>query len=237
MLKVLAIIPARGGSRSIPRKNLALLDGKPLIAHTIAVARSVPEIDRIVVSTDSPDIAAAARRCGAETPFLRPAELARDDTPGIDPLIHAVQWLAQHEGYRPDYVLCLQPTSPLRNVGDIRQALRVAAERDAEAVVSVVPVKHHPYWTRRIEPDGRLVDFLPDNPEVARRQDLPPAYALNGAVYLMRYDILMQRRTWQTDRTYALVMPPERSIDIDTPLDLDLAALLLARGRREEGVV
>lgn len=237
MVRVLAIVPARGGSKSIPGKNLAPLDGKPLIAHTIDVARSVPEIDRVVVSTDSPEIAAAAGRYGAEAPFLRPAELAGDETPGIDPLIHAAQWLAENEGYCPDYVLCLQPTSPLRSAEDIGKALRVAVERDAEAVVSVVPVQHHPYWTRRIEPDGRLIDFFPDAPEVVRRQDLPAAYALNGAIYLIRFDVLMQRRTWQTQRTYAVIMPPERSVDIDTPLDLDLAALLLARLKREQGVV
>lgn len=236
MVTVLAVIPARGGSKSIPGKNLAMLDGRPLIAHTIEVARLLPEIDRVVVSTDSPEIAAAARRYGAETPFLRPAELARDDTPGIDPVIHAVQWLEEHEGYHADWVLCLQPTSPLRSAEDVREALRVAAAREADAVVSVVPARHHPYWTRRVEADGRLVPFLPDAPQVARRQDLPPAYALNGAIYLVRSDVLLQRRTWYTDRTYAVVMPPERSVDIDTPFDLDLAAALLARLRREQGV-
>lgn len=230
--RVLAVIPARGGSKGIPNKNIAPVAGRPLIAWTIAAAQEARCVERVVLTTDSPVIAEVAREYGAETPFLRPPELAEDDTPGIVPILHAVGWLDEHEGYCPDYVMALQPTSPLRTAQDIEAAARLAWEKAADGVVSVCPAKHHPYWMKKIAEDGRMADFLPIDREYTRRQDLPPVYALNGALYLVRREVLVQRETWYTDRTYAYVMPPERSLDVDTPWELYLADLIL-RERRE----
>lgn len=224
---VLGIVPARAGSKSIPRKNIAIVAGKPLIAHTIQAALDAKHIDRVIVSTDSQEIAEVARSFGAEVPFLRPPELAQDNTPGIEPILHAVRWLNDNDDYHPDYVMVLQPTSPLRTAEDIKAAVQLAQKHQADSVVSVCPAHQHPYWMKRITDDGRLVDFLSLNTDYTRRQDLPPVYALNGAIYLVRCEVLLEHKTFHTDHTYAYVMPPERSLDIDTPWNLYLADLIL----------
>lgn len=222
----LALVVARGGSKSIPRKNLAPLAGRPLIAWSIEAARQCDAAGRVVVSTDDPEIAAVARTFGAETPFVRPPELARDETPTMPVVLHALRWLDQHEGYRPDRVLLLQPTSPLRTSQDIAAAISLADDRGAESVVSVTPASSHPYLTKRITAAGLLEDFVA-HPPVERRQDLEPAYALNGAIYLALRSLLVDHETFYAPRTYAYVMPPERSIDVDTPWELHLCELVL----------
>lgn len=224
---VLGIIPARGGSKSIPKKNIALLCGKPLIAWTVEAALRSSALSRVIVSTDDKEIAELVRQWGAEVPFLRPDELARDHTPVVEPVLHTVRWLDEHEGYCPDYVMVLQPTSPLRTAQDIEAAVQLAWERQADGVVSVCPVYYHPYWTKSVTEDGRLTDFLALDRTYTRRQDLPPAHALNGAIYLISRKVLLERQTFYTDRTYAYVMPLERSLDIDMPWDLHIAGLIL----------
>lgn len=224
---VLAVIPARGGSKGVPRKNVRLLGGKPLVAWTIEAALAATQVDRVIVSTEDEDIAEIARRWGAEVPFQRPMEFAQDETPGIDPTLHALQWLETHEQYRPEYVLVLQPTSPLRTAGDIDAAIRLAQDRQADSVISVCPALHHPYWMKRLTADGRLVDWLSEQPRYERRQDLPPLYALDGAIFLGRTEVVLAQRSFYTDRTYAYVTPLERSLDIDTPWDLHVAELVL----------
>jgi CMP-N,N'-diacetyllegionaminic acid synthase len=230
-LTILALIPARGGSKGIPGKNLAPLCGKPLLAWTIEAAKGARGIDRVVVSTDSAAIADTACALGAEVPFLRPDELARDDTPGIAPPLHALRWLEEHEGYRPEGLLLLQPTSPLRTVQDIEGAIELWRRMAADSVVSVSPAHHHPYHMKTVGADGRLAPFMVPERPVIRRQDLPPLFALNGALWLIRSDVLLAREDWYTDRTWGYVMPEERSLDVDTPWDLRLAALIL--GDRE----
>ncbi len=224
---LLAVIPARGGSKSIPGKNLALAGGKPLIAHTIEVALAARCISRVIVSTDSSAIADVARQYGAEVPFIRPAELAQDDTPGIMPVLHAVRWLEEREQWKADYVLLLQPTSPLRSVSDIEASVQLAVDRHADAVVSVCLTERHPYWMKRVTEDGLLVDFVPHEKTYLRRQELPPAYAVNGAIYLVTREVLLGRETFYPERTYAYVMPPERSQDVDKQWDLYLVNLIL----------
>jgi N-acylneuraminate cytidylyltransferase/CMP-N,N'-diacetyllegionaminic acid synthase len=231
---VLGIIPARSGSKSIPRKNIAIVAGKPLIAHTIQAALDAKHIDRVIVSTDSQEIADMARSFGAEVPFLRPPELAQDDTPGIEPILHAVRWLNDNDDYHPHYVMVLQPTSPLRTAEDIKAAVQLAQKQQADSVVSVCPAHQHPYWMKRITDDGRLVDFLSLERTYTTRQDLPPAYALNGAIYLVRCEVLLEHKTFYTDHTYAYVMSPERSLDIDTSWDLYLADLILKERMKRE---
>ena len=221
----MALVVARGGSSAIPRKNLALLAGKPLIAWTIQAALRCPAVDRVVVSTDDDEIARVAREHGAETPFMRPRELARGDTPTMPVIIHALQHLAD-DGYVPAAVILLQPTSPLRTSDDISAAIALAQERSADCVVSVTPAPSHPHLAKRITSAGVLEDFIP-HPEVERRQDLEPVYALNGAIYLARREHLMAKQTFYGPMTYAYVMPPERSLDIDTAWDLHLCDLVL----------
>lgn len=232
-MKILHVIPARGGSKGIPRKNIALVGGKPLIAWTIEAVSRGAWGGRVVVSTDDEEIASVAREWKAEVPFLRPGELALDTTPGVEPPLHALDRLAADEGYEPDLVVLLQPTSPLRTAEDITGAIRVAIEHEADAVVSVTPVEKHPHWMKAMTADGRLRPLLSDVAAATHRQALPLAFSPNGAIYVARPDVLKRSRGWQTDRTYAWVMPPERSLDIDTPFDLELADLLLRKRPRE----
>jgi len=158
---------------------------------------------------------------------MRPAHLAQDDTPGIAPVLHAAQWLADNEGYRPDMIMLLQPTSPLRIPEDIDRAIELIREKGADAIVSVTPVEAHPYWMKQIDGAGRMTDFIKLDQPFLRRQDLPEAYALNGAIYVVRRTVLLERETFFPENTYAYVMPAERSLDVDTTWDLYLADLVL----------
>lgn len=231
---VLAIIGARAGSKGVPGKNTIDVAGAPLIAWSIRACQGASCIARTIVSTDSEEIAGVSRTHGAEVPFLRPEELARDETPAAPFVLHALAWLKDHDAYVPEYFVLIQPTSPLRTSEDIDGALGVANEKSADAVVSVTPVTRHPFWTKGISDDGRLVDFFPDVVK-ERRQLLPPAYALNGAIYLARTEVFLREKTWYTPRTFAWVMPNERSLDVDTPWDLELVRLVLEARRKREG--
>jgi N-acylneuraminate cytidylyltransferase/CMP-N,N'-diacetyllegionaminic acid synthase len=152
----------------------------------------------------------------------------------MDAVLHAVHWLADQEGYHPEYVMLLQPTSPLRSLEDIQKAIQIIQDKQADAVVSVTPVHEHPYWMKTISPDGRLVDFLSLERPYARRQELPPAYAINGAIYLTRRDVLLARSSFYGDNTLSYIMPPERSLDIDTPWEFHLAELILKEASHHE---
>ncbi|MCP9941919.1 acylneuraminate cytidylyltransferase family protein [Cyanobium sp. ATX 6E8] len=222
-MSLLALIPARGGSKGIPRKNIRPLAGKPLIAHTICAARQVSGIERVVVSTDDPEIAAVARQWGAEVPFLRPPELAADTTPGIDPVLHALEQIPE-----ASRLLLLQPTSPLRAAADIEGILAFQAQHSCPSVVSVTASPKHPQWMVRLNPGHELTPFLP--PAAAdTRQQLEPAYAFNGALYLCDRTWLQNQRSFVGPGTLGYLMPPERSVDIDTSLDWLWAETLLQR--------
>lgn len=230
--EILGLIPARGGSKGIPRKNLAMLGGKPLLAWTILAAQASKRLARIVVTTEDEEIASVARSWGADVPFMRPADLARDDTPALGPVLHAVQWLQQHEAFRPAYILLLQPTSPFRTAQDIHGVMAPVAESGADSVVSLCEVKQHPYWTLAMREDGTLASFLGMKigdleRRYPRRQDLPSAYAENGCLYLVQRDVLLERGSLYGDRLFGYLMPAERSLDIDTPWDLRLAEMLM----------
>ena len=220
-MRILALIPARGGSKGIPRKNIKSIAGKPLIAWTIEAALRSRLIGGVVVSTEDEEIADVARQRGAQVPFRRPAELARDDTPGIDPVLHALEQLPDF-----DAVLLLQPTSPLRTTEDIDACIGMVQDMHAPSVVSVSEPGKHPYWMYRLGTDQRLQTLI-DVPPISRRQDLPRVYAVNGALYYARADWLRQQRAFVTAETVAYVMPPERSVDMDTLLDWKLAEMLL----------
>lgn len=218
--KVLAVIPARGGSKGVPGKNIRMLCGKPLIAWTIEAARASRLIDRVVVSTDDPRIAEAAVAWGAEVPFTRPASLAGDETPGIAPLRHAVETLPGFE-----LVALLQPTSPLRTAADIDGCIALAVKSD-RPVASVTESSKHPAWMFTLE--GELMSpVLPHLSQASRRQDLPRVYALNGAVYVIKTSDLASGQPLVSAGTSAYIMPPARSVDIDTEVDLDIASIHL----------
>lgn len=228
-LHIVAIIPARGGSKGIPQKNIRPLAGKPLIAYTIEAALQSNYLARVIISTDDEEIAEIAKSFGAEVPFMRPAEFARDDSPTMDVLIHAIGWLENNDKYIPDIIVLLQPTSPLTIAKDIDAAIELYIEKKADAVVSVCEVEHSPYWMHKIE-NGRLVDFVETIYE-SRRQDLPTVYRRNGAIWIASKDILMKQNTFFTENTYGYVMPQETSIEVDTLLDLKFAEVLIEEDR------
>jgi CMP-N,N'-diacetyllegionaminic acid synthase len=222
----LAIIPARGGSKGLPRKNLLPLLGKPLIAYTIEAARAARSLQRIVVSTESPEIAEIAWQYGAEVPFLRPAELAQDETPTLPVLQHVLNELKATGGYEPEVIVLLQPTSPLRRAEDIDNAVSLLQQTGADSVVSLCVAEHHPAWMKRLE-DDRVLPFLENAPEYTRRQEMPPVHRLNGAIYVTRRPILMEQNRILGQDTRGLIIDANSSVDIDTPLDLKIAALIL----------
>lgn len=224
--QVLALVPARGGSKGLPGKNLADLGGKPLIAWSIEAALGSSYVDQVVVSTDCKEIARVAGNFGAEVPFLRPAELATDQANSFDALLHALTWYAQR-GRTFDLVVWLQPTSPLRTPLDIDRAIDLYAARKAQAVVSVCETDHHPWWANTLPDDANMANFM--RPEVlnTNRQDLPAHYRLNGAIYLASPDYLASQGSFYGEQTFAYVMPKDRSVDIDDAMDLRLARALL----------
>jgi len=227
--KILAVVPARGGSKGVPRKNIRLMAGKPLIAYTLEAALAVRHrLHRLIVSTDDAEVAEIARRCGAEVPFVRPTELAGDKVPMIPVLQHAVLAIEAMDDVHLDWVLLLQPTAPFRTAEDIEAALALAARGGCDSVISVVQVfAVHPILMKRIEND-RLLPFYLEEEEGTRRQDYqPPAYMRNGAIYLTRRDVLMERNSIWGGVIRPYIMPEKRSVSIDSELDLKLAELVL----------
>jgi CMP-N,N'-diacetyllegionaminic acid synthase len=219
--RVLALIPARGGSKGIPGKNIIGLAGKPLIAWTIDAARASAHVDEVVLSTEDEAIAEVGRRCGAALPFMRPAALATDESSTMDAVFHALDRLP---GY--DVIVLLQPTSPLRTTADIDAALLLLAK--SPSCVSVRPAQDHPYLTFLIDGEQKLAPFVEvPQGQALRRQDLPAAWCLNGAIYAAEIPWLRAQRSFISPRTLAYPMPAERSIDIDTPADLRAAEELL----------
>lgn len=220
-MKLLGLIAARGGSIGIPRKNIKPIAGKPLIAWTIEAALRSSRLDMVAVTTDDEEIADVARKHGAQVPFLRPAELARDDTPGVDPVLHALKMLPEF-----DSVLLMQPTSPLRNTADIDACIELAEKQNAPCVISVCSPERHPYWMYVLDAQLQMRPLI-DQKHVTRRQDLPPVFSANGALYFARTEWLQRTRTFISPEAIAFVMPNERSIDVDSLLDWRLAESLL----------
>lgn len=223
--EILGVVPARSGSRGVPGKNIRLLCGKPLIAYTLEEALNSRYVSRLIVSTDSQEIADIARSYHAEVPFLRPVELARDDTPMLPVLQHAVAFL-EEQGYHPDIVVLLQVTSPLRKAEHIDQAIARLIETRADCVVSLCAAEHPPQWLYTLQAD-RLKPVLEDGGKVLLRQSADPVYRLNGAVYAMRRDTVMLKNQIIAGDTRGILMPAEASVDIDTELDFKLAEMLL----------
>lgn len=227
---VFGVIPARGGSKRLPGKNLRVLGRLSLVGHAVASAREAATLDRFIVSTASAEIAEEARRHGAEAPFLRPPELASDDAAMVPVLQHAVRWLEAAEGFRPDLVVTLQPTSPFRTGPDIDRVVRRLLETDADSAQTVTEACYHPFFMTTLDGD-RAVPLFPDGHKLPRRRDAPPAYQPSGSVYATRYDVLMKQGRITGDDNRAIVMGFEASVNIDTEWDLRLAELILREGR------
>jgi N-acylneuraminate cytidylyltransferase len=227
--RILGTISARGGSKGVPGKNIRDLGGLPLIGWTIREARCSAYLDRLVVSSDDEGILAVARSHGAETPFVRPAELARDDTPGVDPVLHTIESLAP-EQY--DYVVLMQPTSPLRTKADIDGAIELCLENGWPCCISVTETEKSPYYMFQMDENARMTPVIRQESFHTRRQDLPRTVVPNGAVYVARCDWLARTRSYLTPETRGYEMPRERSWDIDTLLDFEICELMLKRAGR-----
>ena len=227
---VLGVIPARGGSKGIPNKNLALLGGRPLIAYTAGAALESRRTTRTVVSTDDPAIASVARELGLDVPFTRPEELAGDETAMVPVVQHALR-MVRATGFQPDAIVLLQPTSPLRRAEHIDAAIALLEDSGCDSVVSVIDVPHHfnPVSVMRLDGD-RLRPFLAE-PSVTRRQDKPLVLARNGPAVLATRVATVDAGSLYGDDCRPLLMGPEESLDIDTPWDLMLAECVLSRRR------
>jgi CMP-N,N'-diacetyllegionaminic acid synthase len=229
-MRILGLIPARGGSKGVPRKNARLLAGKPLLKYTAQAALAARRLDRVVLSTEDEEIAKLGRSCGIEVPFLRPTELAQDTTPTLPVVQHAVRVL-EIAGDHFDAICLLQPTSPLRRASDIDEAVGLLERTQADSVISFVEVgSWHPAHMKYLTAEGRVIQPpFAEEVEGQRRQDLPKLYLPDGSIYLTRTAVVMERNSLRGDHCQALAISEERACDIDTPFDLFIAEQLLKR--------
>ena len=225
-MKNIAIIPARSGSKGLVNKNIKELGGKPLLAYSFEAAKSSGLFDEIVVSTDSAIYADIAKRIGANVPFLRSQELAKDDSSSWDVVKDVLNWY-QNKNMFFDTVTLLQPTSPLRTVEDIINAYRVMNEKGANAVVSVCEVDHSPLWSNTLPDDKLMQNFINKSVSGKERQKLPIYYRINGAIYIVKTDYLMKVEDIYSDKCYAAIMKKENSIDIDDEIDFKMAEFFI----------
>lgn len=226
---VLAVIPARGGSKTLPRKNIIPVMGKPLLAWTVEEARQSRHIDRMVLSSDDDEIIDVAHSLGLEVPFRRPAELATDTTPTNEVLFHL---LSKIPGY--DYLVVLQVTSPLRTAEDIDGCIGKCMHRKAGGCVSVSLAEKNPYYFRTLDSKGRLQPLIGGAYHIGRRQDLPDVYMINGAVFVSKTAFFLEKSTFFTPETVGYIMPEERSIDIDSEKDLAVMEYLVSKRTHSE---
>ena len=225
-MNILAIIPARGGSKGIPRKNIKLLAGKPLIAYSIEVAIKSKFINKIVVSTDDDEIAQISKNYNSEV-VMRPKEMAKDDSPTIDSVIHVLNFMGKKE-YFVDLVVLLQPTSPLRTQKDVDNAIKLFIKNKdkCDSLVSVCEFEHSPYWGLKVESEY-LKPIFGNKYLKTRRQELPKSFIPNGAIFISTPKKLKEFKTFYSPRTLSYIMPAEKSIDMDSQMDFMLAQLIL----------
>ena len=222
---ILGLIPARGGSKGIFRKNIKLLLGKPLIAWTIEQTKKSRYIDKVIVSTDDKEIAKISERYGAEVPFMRPKGLATDKAKCLDVVLHAIDFM-EEKGEVYDILMLLQPTSPLRAGEDIDNAIKLLFNKNANAIISICEMEHHPYKANTLPPNGCMKKFIKKENLNKNRQELDVFYRENGAIYLAYCDYIRKQRSFFGEKTFAYLMPIGRSIDIDSGIDLKLVEVL-----------
>lgn len=223
-MKILALIPARGGSKGVPNKNIRLFNGLPLLAYSIESAKASHYVDRVIVSTDNEKIAETAMQAGAEVPFLRPAELSRDGSKIVDATIHLLDKMKTDENYEPTHVLLLQPTSPLREARDIDRAVELFNQRDADSLISLVETES--WLLQKNENDEAAI--LPSETQMSsNRQENPKFYKLDGCmIYLIKTEVLRRARSFFAGRLIGYEIEKWRAIDIDEPQDFILAELI-----------
>jgi len=228
-MKVLGLVPARGGSKGVPGKNTRLLGGKPLLQYTAEAALASRLLSRVILSTENEEIARVGEECGLEVPFYRPPRLAADDTPMLPVVQHAVSWM-EDQGERFDAVCLLQPTNPLRRSEDIDACIRLLETTGADAVVTILPVpaEHNPHWVYFENGSGLLRLSTGEASPISRRQELPPAYHREGSVYVTRRNVLMNENSLYGKRLAGHLIEAESSVNIDRPSDWDRAEELLA---------
>lgn len=229
-MKILAIIPARGGSKGVLYKNIRLLAKKPLIAYTIQEALKVKEIDRTIVSTDDKQIANVAKKYGAEVPFLRPKNLAKDITPTEPVLTHTLEWLEKKEGYKPDIVVLLQPTSPFRKAKHIKEAINQFLKKDCQTLISVSQCKKYLY---QLSPKGFLKPLYKTR---KRRQERKPSYLENGAIYITYPSFVKKGKIFGKKISY-LIMDPISSLGLDDYLDFEQAEFYLKKKKKLNKII
>ena len=223
--KILAIIPARGGSKGVPRKNIKNFCGKPLIAWTIEQAKKSEYIDKCIVSTEDDEIKEVAEKYGGYVPFVRPKELAQDDTPGIEPVIHAIKMLPNY-----DFIVLLQVTSPFRLKEDIDGAIKFCFEKKSDSCISMTQAEVSPYWMYSLSENDVMKPILQISKEKSyQRQKLPPVYQLNGAVYVASVNLINEKKSFSDENTVGYLMPQERSFDIDNLTDFEIAEFLMQK--------
>ncbi|MBW8010246.1 MAG: acylneuraminate cytidylyltransferase family protein [Chloroflexi bacterium] len=236
--KILALIPARGGSKSIPRKNVLLFAGHPLIAFSIAAGLDADSVNRVVVSTDNAEIAEVSRRYGAEAPFVRPAEFAQDDTLDFPVFQHALEWLAENENYNPQIVVQLRPTSPIRPKDIVDRAVRILLEHpEADSVRGVVPAEQNPYKMWRLDEKERMQSLLSldgiAEPHNTPRQFLPSTYWQTGHIDVIRAETILRKHSMSGSVILPLMIDQRFSVDIDTLQDWQRAEWLISQGDLE----
>jgi len=226
---MIANIPARGGSKGLPGKNIKLLNGIPLIGHSIQTALKAKSISRVIVSTDDPEIAKRAQEYGAEVPFIRPKNLAEDNSMVMDAYIYTIDRLVNESKEEIESFVALLPTAPLRLSEDIDNAVSIFINNNADSVISVTEAPVPIEWYKKIDKNNLLSNYLPEPDAVSNRQELTQAFVPNGAIYVFHTEKLRETRQYYMSRTYPYIMPRERSADIDDPLDFKWAEFLMQR--------
>ncbi|GAA0076321.1 acylneuraminate cytidylyltransferase family protein [Clostridium sp. CTA-5] len=224
--EILVIIPARGGSKGVYRKNLRKLKGIHLIGYTILSALKSKYIKRVVVSTEDKEIAEISKIYGAEIPCLRPNKLATDNSPTVDSILQMIDYLEKKQGYYPDYILLLQCTSPLRNEKHIDEAIEKLLKSNFDGIASICEAEVNPYWTN-IFKEEKLEYFIKEGERITRRQDLPKIYRYNGAIFLVKTEILKKEKTFEVENLTGYIMDRECSIDIDTEIDFKIVEAIM----------
>lgn len=230
-METLAIVPARGGSKSIPKKNIADLGGKPLISYCLKAAQESGVVDRIICTTDDEEIASVAKKYGAEIPFMRPAELAQDDTPSIPVIEHALEWLHENEGYKPEYVLLLQPTDPFVTPEQIRDVFNLIREKDADSGITMeaVPRTHHPYHVRHITKGGYIEFVDPKNHYKHPNRQMDPKFFGFANLYWFKRSKFLEEKKVEVGKRVGVEIDPATAHDINEPFDLEIARILVEK--------
>ncbi len=216
-MRLLGLVPARGGSKGIPHKNIRPLAGKPLLQYTAEAALQVAALARVILSTDDPEIAALGKACGLDVPFLRPAELAADNTPTLAVIQHVLRWLEEN-GDIYDAVCLLQPTNPFRTAATIEACIQLFIEKNADSVFTVLPVPHsyNPHWVYFPHEDGSLALSTGETQPIPRRQVLPPAFHREGSVYITRRDVILLENSLYGARSFGYEVDTDNSVNLDT---------------------